>query len=447
MTHDEAYSFLNIKRFWYAQFLCNANSHWINSFGMWLSSVLGFEKAWHLRWLSLASAGTFLICGYYWLRSFDKNAIRYFAFALAFLNPFTLDYFMMARGYASGMALEALSLLFFTVYLKNNHRRYALSALFFAGLSAIANFNFFYFYAGFLAVYFFTVHFRKDLSFLKERSFYCDAMISLAFILVVLRALLFIKRCSMDFTLGDENFIESVFASYLDGLMYSNARHKQFFIFGLIFFGLILTSLVCGIVFFNRHTNIVYYTSAIILTIALSLHVINHYCFGMLYPYYRGGLHLFPLLVLNLVYFFNYYLKGAFQAVLLYTLSVLLIFNFIRGIDFRTTIDFYHQSESKDCFELVEELGAEKVGLSHEHQGVYINYYQETDDYKFKFDGKLLNTYDADPNWKEKDKLQDFDFLILYPPYNLSYYKKREIHFEGVTVFPITGTVILKVLK
>jgi hypothetical protein len=414
---------------------------------MWLSSLLGFEKAWQLRWLSLASAGTFLICGYYWLRTFEKPSVKHFAFSLAFVNPFTLDYFMMARGYASGMALEVLSLLFFTLYLQSNNRKPALFSLLFAGLSALANFNFFYFYAGFLAVYFFTVYFRKDLSFLKNKGFYFDVIISSGFILLVLRALLFIKRCSMDFTLGDENFFESIFASYLDGLMYNNARHKQFFIYGVMLFGLTLISLFSGILFYKKHANKTYYFSAIILTIALSLHVINHYCFGMLYPYYRGGLHLFPLLVINLVYFFNFFIKGSIQPILLYGLAVLLAFNFIRGIDFQTTIDFYHQSESKDCFELVEKLGAKKVGLSHEHQGVYINYYQETDQYKFKFDGKLLNTYDDDPNWKEKDKLEDFDHLILYPPYNLSYYKKRNIHFEGVTVFPITKTVILKVYK
>jgi hypothetical protein len=133
--------------------------------------------------------------------------------------------------------------------------------------------------------------------------------------------------------------------------------------------------------------------------------------------------------------------------VLFYSIAILFVFNFLRGINFKSTIDFYHQSESRDCFELVEKLGAKKVGLSHEHQGVYINYYQATDKYKFDFAGERLNTYDDDPNWVEKDKLDDFDHLILFPPYNLSYYKKRRIHFEGITVFPITKTVILKVSK
>jgi hypothetical protein len=448
MTHDEAYSFLNIKRFWYAQFLCNANSHWINSFGMWISSTLGFEKVWQLRWLSLASSLVILIIAFYWIRAFEDPAIKCFAFSLAFLDPFVLDYFMMARGYVSGMALEVLALFFFIRYFKTEKRKHALFALLCAGLSAIANFNYFYFFAAFLAVYNFSLHFKKDLSFLRSKRFYVDAFISAGFILLVLRALLFIKRCSNDFGLGDTGFIESIFSSQIDGLLYSNANHLKLTAAGLFLFVLIIAAASCGIFFFRKHNSRLYFSVSVITSLILILHIINHYCFGVLYPYYRGALFLFPLFVICIVNFFNAMIPPSyFKSAIFCLVSFALLFNFLRGVNFESTIDFYHQSESKECFELVERLGAKKVGLSHEHQGVYINYYQETDKHKFDFDGKLLNTYDADRAWIEKDKLEDFDHLILYPPYNLSYYKKRKIHFEGVTVFPITKTVILKVYK
>lgn len=448
MTHDEAYSFLNIKHFWYAQFLCNANSHWLNSFGMWLACDLGFEKTWHLRWLSLASASTLFIIGYYWIRTLEKPALKYLAFALAFLNPFTLDYLMMARGYASGIALETLSLFFFVTYLQNQKRNYSFASLLCSGLAAFANFNFFYFFIAFLVIYNFTLYFKKDLSFLKNKRFYIDGIISLGFILIVLRALLFIKRCSMDFGLGDENFIESIFSSYLDGLMYSNARHKEFFIYGLTLFIFVLATLLYGILKFKSHNNKIYFYSSIIFSIVLFLHVLNHYCFGVLYPYYRGALHLFPLLVITCVYFLYFIIPDStFKTVFLYGLALALAINFLRGVNFHSTIDFYHQSDSKDAFEFVEELGAKKVGLSHEHQGVYINYYQETEDYKYRFDGKLLNTYDDDPNWVEVDRLEDFDHLILFPPYNLNYYKKRKIKFTILKIFPSSKTIVVKVEK
>jgi hypothetical protein len=355
---------------------------------------------------------------------------------------------MMARGYASAMALEALSILFFITCLQNQKRNYGLAALLCAGLSALANFNFFYFFIGFLAVYNFTLYFKKGLSFFKNKRFYIDGILSLGFILVVLRALLFIKRCSMDFGLGDEYFIESVFSSYLDGLMYSNARHKEFFIYGLILFVFVSIALLYGLIKFKTHNNKIYFYSSVIFSIVLLLHVLNHYCFGVLYPYYRGALHLFPLLVINCVYFLHFIIPdSAFKTVFLYILALVLTINFLRGVNFHSTIDFYHQSDSKDAFEFVESRGAKKVGLSHEHQGVYINYYQETNKYKYSFDGKRLNTYDDDPDWVEVDRLEDFDHLILFPPYNLKYYKKRNIKFTVLKMYPSSRTIVVKVEK
>lgn len=412
------------------------------------ASVLDLENPWQLRWLSLSSTLVILIIAYRWFKTFDNISLKFFAFALAFLNPFVLDYFMMARGYVSGMALEMLALYFFIRYTKRENRHYAFMALICAGLSAIANFNYFYFFAAFVAVYFFKVHFKSDLSFLKNKRFYLDASISLGFTFLVLRALLFIKRCSNDFGLGDTGFISSIFSSQIDGFLYSNEHHQDLTIAGTYLFILIMISVAYGILNFRKHNNSLYFYASIIAIIVLTLLMFNHYCFGVLYPYYRAALFLFPLFVINICCLFNSMaVSPVIKNTFFYLTSLALLFNFLRGMNFRTTIDFYHQSESKDCFELVEKLGAKKVGLSHEHQGVYINYYQATNAHKFKFRGERLNTYDADPNWVETDRLEDFDYLILFPPYNLSYYKKRKIGFEGITVFPITRTVILKVKK
>jgi hypothetical protein len=82
MTHDEAYSFFNIKNFWYAQFLCNANSHWLNSLAMKTAYLLGGEEPWQLRWLSCLSAGGFFILVYYWIKHFQLLSLKVLAFSL-----------------------------------------------------------------------------------------------------------------------------------------------------------------------------------------------------------------------------------------------------------------------------------------------------------------------------------------------------------------------------
>lgn len=447
-THDEAYSFLNIKKFWYAQFLCNANSHWINSMAMKTASMFGLESNWQLRWFSIVCSGGILSLTYYWINGLSSFSIKLFAFSLACLNLFVLDYFVLARGYVSGMFFEVLSLGLFLMALQYNKPIVGRVALFCAGLSAIANFNFFYFFIAFTAVYHFTLYFKKGASSLRNKRFYFDTVIALGFVLLVLRALLFIKRCSNDLGLGAEAFIPAIFSSFLDGITYKNIGIENTVLnsFAIGFALLVFASAVYGVLRSVKHKNPLYRYSSVIFLLIIATLVFNHYVFHIVYPYYRSALPLFPLMVIMLVAFLHHTLpETKIRATILGLASLILFVNFFMNVSLRSTFDFYHQHDAKPAFELVQKLGGKHVGMSHEHFGVYINYYQPSNKYKYSFAGVQLNTYDDNKEWKEKNLLEYFDYLILYPPYELKYYKKRKIHFSGVTVFPVSGTVVLKV--
>lgn len=447
-THDEAYSFLNIKKFWYAQFLCNANSHWLNSGAMKIASLLGLESNWQLRWFSVVCSGGIFTLIYFWIKSIPETSLKLFAFSLACLNLFALDYFVMARGYVSGLFFEILSLCLIMLALQKNKPGLGRAALICAGLSAIANFNFFYFFVAFTVLYYFLVHFKNRFSFLKNKYFYFDALVTLGFVLLVLRALLFIKRCSNDFGLGYDSIVPALFSSFLDGITYKNIgiQNSALNYFALAMAVLVLVSTLYGIIKFRKHRNTIFYYTSIILVLIISLLVFNHYAFKVLYPYYRSVLPLVPLMVICIVSFFYYALPSSIiKTIVLSFISMVLFINFFINVDLKYTFDFYHQHDAKPAFELVQKLGGKNVGMCHEHFGVYINYYQPSDKYKYPFSGVQLNTYDDSKDWVEKDKLDGFDYLILYPPYELKYYKKRKISFTGVTIFPVSGTVVLKV--
>lgn len=449
ITHDEAYSFLNIKHFWYVQFLCNANSHWINSLGMKLASIAELENCWQVRWLSLLSAGVIMWLGFQWLRQIEQTAVKFLAFSFVFLNPFVLDYFFMARGYVSGMAFEALAIFFFVKHFKYADRRFALLSLVCAGLSAVANFNFFYFLLAFCAVYFFMIYFKKGLSVLRQKTIYADALIALAFILLVLRALFFIRQCSNDFGFGGEKFISSIWGSYVDGLMYLkiNPESRPEFYSAVACFIIYITTLICGLLSFKRTEDTLYFASSVISVLILFMLLFNHFAFHVMYPNYRTALVLFPLAGINLAGFFTHVRTSRIVNMIVYAAAGFFLANFISAVNFKYTFDFYHQCESKEAFKKAESLGAKKVGLAPEHYGVFINYYQATDKYKFNFYGERINTYDPRPGWDEHTRLEEFDYLILYPPYNLSFYKNRPVKFECVIVYPVTKTIILKVIN
>ena len=447
-THDEAYSFLNIKQFWYAQFLCNANSHWLNSGAMKIASLLGAESQWALRWFSIVCSCGLLIMAFYFITSLPKASLKFFAFSVCCLNPFVLDYFVLARGYVSGMFFECMAFYFFIQCRRNYSAQKAFLALTSAGLAAIANFNFFYFFCAFSLVFFYENYFKNGYKFFKNKTFYWHGFIVIGFALLVLRALLFIKRCSNDLLLGTTNLFEGYFTSAIDSLFYLNLGEKNSLLIipAILMLVWLILSVAIGLFSGKKHQNQIYYYASLILVLFLGLQIINHVFAGVMYPYYRSALSLFPLICINLICFCNYISQRNKLLNYIFLLTgILFASNFIKNVQFTHTFDFYHQSESKQCFDLVKKLGAKNVGMCHEHFGVFINYYQPSDDYKYPFKGSQLNTYDESKDWVEKDLLHEMDFLILYPPYNLSYYKKRAVKFKAVKMYPITKTVVLKV--
>ena len=101
------------------------------------------------------SASIFFIMVYFWIRSISNIYIKIAAFSSLVLNPYLIDYFSLARGYSSGLMFEALSLVCFYSYIYHHKQKFQLLSILFAGMSTLANFNFFYFFVAFCIIYFY----------------------------------------------------------------------------------------------------------------------------------------------------------------------------------------------------------------------------------------------------------------------------------------------------
>ena len=450
MTHDEAYSFYNVKHFWYVEALCTGNTHWFNFAAIKLMVMLGLEKAWQLRWFTMLSSVVFLSIGYHWIKSIKTLPLKLFAFSFLFLNPYLLDYFSLARGYAAGLTLEALSIGCLMIAHSKKNKQYALIALFFAGMSAIANFNFFYFFAAFAMVYFYNYYFKNGLPFLKDKRFYMDSIFTIGIIALVLRALLFITKCSNDIgAYGGDSFVESVFYGFVDGLLYRNVvlPHKTIYSISYAVFAIVFCASLFGVYSIKKkHLRLYTYASTVFL-LMIALMVINKWCFGVLYPTYRTTLMFYPLIAIILVGFLTEILRQkVLQRIILYSFSALLLLIFLLGINLHSTFDYPEQRDAKKAFEFVQDLGAKKTGIAPELYGVFRNYYQQTDKYNYSFVGESINTSVPVGIDAQINKLGEYQYLILFPPYKLSFYKNNNnVRFEGVKYFNDTGTLLVKV--
>lgn len=463
MTHDEAYSFYNVKHFWWVETLCTGNTHWFNFLAMKTNVLFGLEKTSQLRWFTLLSSGVFLTTAYFWIKSLKDLPIKFFAFSAALLNPFLIDYLSLARGYSTALMFEVLSITCYYLAwaserhgVKNNNlpagkagRNLTTLSLFFAGMAAIANFNFFYFFTAFCFLYFFKYYFKQGFVFLKEKFFYLEFSFVIGVAALVIKALQFITTCSNDIgAYGGDDLVSGVFMGYIHTLVYSDhvLSSAVIQILAYVFCVILMMAAVYGIWFSKKHKCAWYTFASSLLLIMLGLTVFNKWCFDVLYPTYRTAFMFYPLIAMVLVGFVNViFTKPKVKAFISYVISSLLAIHFIMNLSLHKSFDYWQQADTKTCFTYLDSIGAKKVGIAPELFGVYRNYYQLTDKYKFKFDGKSINTAFPKGVDSSANELKQYEYLVLFPSYNLSFYKNNRVKLQGVKYFKNTGTLVLRV--
>ncbi|MBC7865178.1 MAG: hypothetical protein IAF38_19545, partial [Bacteroidia bacterium] len=211
-------------------------------------------------------------------------------------------------------------------------------------------------------------------------------------------------------------------------------------------FGLVIVSAFFG-VFKRMHSNFIYTTDSTILIVIFLLLIINKIAFNVLYPTYRTTLMFYPLFAIVITCFFSEIVKAKkIEHITLSVLTVVLIFNFCLSINFKSVFDYPQQSDAKECFDFLKSQNAKRVGIDPEVFGVFTNYYQLTNS-PYPFYGESIHTYLPNSIGKEENKLLEFDYIVVIPPYNLSYYKNNSVNLKKVKMFPNVHTVVLKVEK
>jgi hypothetical protein len=450
ITHDEAYSFYNMKKFWYAEALCTGNTHWLNSAAIKIAILLKQETLFAIRWLSILSSFVFFALTFLWIRSVKETHFKFLIFSILLLNPYILDYFSMARGYAPGLMFQALALFYFTRAVKSQGSNSRSLSLLFAGVSPLSNFSYIYFLLAFCLVYYSYFYFKNGISFWKDRKFYRDSFYILGISAVVIRAFMFMTKCSNDVVGAGTPLLSEYFHVFTDGLIYRKfpASVEALNLLALFVFFFIAVSGLTGIFGRKKHGNAIYFYVSCMLMVILGVTFINYFGFNLVLPYYRSAIFLFPTTAVCFIFFVQHVLKKeTIKKVMMYFTSAILAINFILSINFKWVFDFYIQANLKDSFDVVEREGGRNIGISPELYGGFRNYYQMTEKYRYNFKGEQINTNLPKGLGTNPNKLSEFDYIILFPPYDFSYYKNNKVEFKGLKVFPETGTVVLKLVK
>jgi hypothetical protein len=388
-THDESYTYLYASHDSFMQIISNrtteisANNHILNTLFMKLfDNTLGSSEI-SLRLQSIFAHAIYLVFTFLILKQFRSAPLILGGFIILNVNPYLLDFFSLARGYALSISFMMVSIYFFTVYIKEDKKRPLIYSMLAACLAMLSNFALMNYYAALLLIHQVILYSRfRDLktSFLRSRSVLIIFLIMLVICYEPLRKL--IKYQRFDFG-GSEGIWSDTVPSLLNFSLYHQDYHPMIYpiITGFIFITVVLFFLI------HKKEKNSFFILALLLLIIL-LNIVQHFLFGSPYIMERFALFITPLYLLLLIHLMNYLIEKnkAFMIsgfVLLALITGGMSYHFSRCANISYAINWDYDADTKH---MLADLEKEKAvsGKQNISLGVTwlfeptINFYRET---------------------------------------------------------------------
>ncbi|MCD6596540.1 MAG: hypothetical protein J7L04_02560, partial [Bacteroidales bacterium] len=302
-------------------------------------------------------------------------------FMLLTFNPYLLDFFGLARGYGLSIGFMVGGLYFLLKYFDTYKNSNIVLFNLFAFLAVLSNFTLVYFWVASWLIFNILVllEFRvfnrnqgkRKLNLFKLNSWnFISLFVAILFLYEPFRRI--INFDVIDFG-GNSGFIRNTIGMLVIGLFYDN--HIPTILLSvlkvlIITFSLSLTLLIFiriakkDMSFFKANKPLIVLNFMLII-IAIET-IIHHYLFHTGFLMGRFALFLFPLFVLNVVYFAQYLYASGYQKIVTVCLSIMLLFvlaNVLININTKSYRDWYYDMGTKKAVqELVNnyELSLEK---------------------------------------------------------------------------------------
>ncbi|MCW3105299.1 MAG: hypothetical protein JWO09_3739 [Bacteroidetes bacterium] len=315
-THDESYTYLYCSHDSFMEIISNrttqvsANNHILNTLFMklWQNSTGSSEIA--LRMHSILAHAVYLLFTFLLLKDLRSGFVIIAGFLLLNINPYLLEFFSLARGYALAISFMLVSMYYFIRYLEEEKNRQLLYCMITASLAVLSNFALLNYLAAVLVIHQLVIWLRyRDLrtNFQKSRI----ALITVLLLSVIcyepIRKL--IRFNCIDFG-GMEGIWENTVASQINVFLYE--QPYDFTVFRIIdaivlvsviaYAALLLTKLLRGKM--QRQDRNGFFIFGVLLLI-LFFNALQHYLLGSPYIVERFALFITPLYMLVLVHLLN----------------------------------------------------------------------------------------------------------------------------------------------
>lgn len=357
-THDESgtYLFFHDKS-WPELFLSqyvwvSANNHILNTILFQISSRLFGVSELSLRLPNaLAYVGTAIVCFWFMFKYLHSFWARVLLFSILLVNPFTLEYFSLCRGYGLSMFFHFSGLCLLYAYIsepKNKTLYAAFFMLMLGSLSLLTNLILLPIYT--LALWIWAYQ-NNAFSFKKNiHLFIAPGAFSLLSLALWARPVYFLSL-NKEFKYGAQSLWTSLNNALANSMHYQSHKDQTIiYIFSAVFIALLLAALVYS---FAKKKSAFFGYGVIILV--LFLYAV-YFMLDIYFPTDRKTTMYFPLLAL----FFATLIGRASSGILKIAAGILvglLAYNFVEQVQLHATWEWYYDQKTK---ENIATLGAQK---------------------------------------------------------------------------------------
>jgi hypothetical protein len=315
-TIDESISYNSVVPLSFYQIItyeiASANHHLLNSICMKLSSMVFGPSEFALRLHSVISHVIYILFTYKILKKNCSPVILLAGFLLLNFNPYMLDFFSLARGYAMAVAMTVVCIYYFLSYIKDNTARNLIFSLISGIIAVLSNFSLLVFYLSLVVVI--NIYWISSGSFIGFKT-HLKKNIPVALCTLILGAIIFLPLKRMIhygelYDGGTTGFWYDTVGSLISATFYGKPLLQKYFQTAKYFVAISSAVMLIYLsisVFLKKQKAFRDNFSFILLLLAgpCLISIIQHYFIGSNYLINRMGLFLIPLFSLALIFFFN----------------------------------------------------------------------------------------------------------------------------------------------
>jgi hypothetical protein len=342
-----------------------ANNHMINSLCIKIISLLPSANEFLFRLPSLLSHLIYIIISFRIVKKTSSPILIICGFLLLNLNPYMLDFFSLARGYAMALTFCISSIYFLISYIDNHKTKYINWSICFAALAVLCNFTLLIFYVSLIAVI--NIYWIASENKFNLKNFF-KANKTVLISCVLLAIILFepIRKLTKNqefYDGGKTGFWSDTVGSLISATLYDQSHIFDMQKYITIFVGLCIIIMCITIIYkmFTDKWKIFTEKSSITLLLLLLtclVSIMQHILLGSNFLRNRMGLFLIPMFFIPIILFIDRYmnpekLKRSGWTIVIIVAAVF-SFNTIISLNKSYTLYWKYDSDTKEMLSDIE---------------------------------------------------------------------------------------------